>query len=188
MGVRVDVPGVVKRDYHTLGKDGFWQAKGAVQRKNVMLTYRYYLADARFLVGLEGKEMLLHWLHEALRAPVWPLYLGRKAFVPSQSVWLCDGLRPDEELEEALKAYPWLGNERYERPDKLRLVLEDAQEDEATPSGVEGKQLVQVSRDQPVAFTSLHRRFLPRRVRIKPVEAPKETWKLEEERRCISPD
>ncbi len=174
MGVRVDVEGALMKDYHTAGQDGFWRADGTMETSDAITTERYYLADARFLVGLEGEETLLRRLHEALRAPVWTLYLGRKAFVPSESVWLCDGLRPNEELEEALKAYPWLGNERYERPRKLRLVLEDER-------GVE------VRRDQPLDFTSLNRRFLPRRLRVDFVETPTETWKLEE-RPCISPD
>ena len=173
MGVRVDVEGTLQKDFHTA--QDVLKADGK-DTKPTEMSNRYYLADARFLVGLEGEDVaFLRHLHEALRAPVWPLYLGRKAFVPSEPVWLCNGLRLDEGLEEALKAYPWLGNERYERPEKLRLVLEDER-------GVE------MRRDQPLDFTSLNRRFLPRRLRVDFVEPPTESWGLEEERQCISPD
>ena len=49
-GVRIDQPGVLLRDYHT-----------ARQKKNAdsFVTTRYYLADAVFLVGLEGEEDFL---------------------------------------------------------------------------------------------------------------------------------
>jgi len=63
------------------------------------------------LVGLQGKgerdEQILHLLQQQLMRPVWQLFLGRKAFVPSAPVWLPDGLR-DEPLEDALRGYPWL--------------------------------------------------------------------------------
>ena len=150
MGVRVDQEGVMARDYHTAGKGGILKASGQVEQKNLVVSTRYYLADARFLVGLEGGDLdLLTELHAALRDPHWPLYLGRKAFVPGEPVWLPDGLRPDEALRDALRTYPWRGRAGDERPPRLRLVLED-------PNGPE------VRPDQPLSFTE--RRFAPRRV------------------------
>lgn len=51
-GVRMDCPGVIKRDYHTamniLKSDESGKEKTAV-------TNRYYLSDASFLVGFESK-------------------------------------------------------------------------------------------------------------------------------------
>lgn len=149
MGVRVDCEGVIARDYHTAGKGGVWKAKGEVQ-KNLVVSSRYYLADARFLVGLEGEDLdLLTRLHAALRDPVWPLYLGRKAFVPAEPVWLADGLRSGVSLRAALEAYPWLGPRHRRPPELLRLVVED-------PEGAE------VRPDQPVSF--VERRFALRRI------------------------
>ncbi|MBN1135026.1 MAG: type I-E CRISPR-associated protein Cas5/CasD, partial [Anaerolineae bacterium] len=121
MGVRADQEGTMARDFHTAGREGILRASGKVERKNLVVSTRYYLADARFLVGLEGQDLgLLRDLHAALRDPHWPLYLGRKAFVPGEPVWLGDGLRPDTDLCAALETYPWLGPEHRQPPEQIR--------------------------------------------------------------------
>jgi CRISPR system Cascade subunit CasD len=170
MGVRVDQEGRVARDYHTAGKGDIIKASGKVETKNLVVSTRYYLADARFLVGLEGTQAdLLARVHAAVRDPHWPLYLGRKAFVPGEPVWLRDGLRLDEDLPEALEHYPWLGWDPDKRPDQVRMVLEDAGGSEVRP-------------DQPISF--VERRFAPRRIRTHFMPAPP----LREEARCTSPN
>lgn len=169
MGVRVDQQGVVERDYHTAGRGGFLRASGAIERKTVVVSSRYYLADARFLIGLEGQDVaLLTQAHAALRDPNWQLYLGRKAFPPGEPVWLPDGLRSDDRLLEALATYPWLGSDTQRRPENVRVVLEDHAGPEVRP-------------DQPLSFAE--RRFGPRRVRTVFVPAP-----LAKEEPCTSPD
>ena len=158
MGVRVDVEGRVSRDYHIA--QHIYTAGGATKLKESEPSTRYYLADAAFLVGLEGEDVaLLRQLHQALQAPVWPLFLGRKAFVPATSVHLADGLRPTETLEEALRSYPWLGRATQNRREKLRLVLEES-------NGPEVRQ------DQPLSFA--RREFAPRRVRVTFTPVPTE--------------
>jgi len=77
MGVRVERGGRPERDYHTaldvIKADG--SGKGNV------VSYRDYLADASFTVGLESKDVqLLNEIADALRSPEWFLFLGRKAF------------------------------------------------------------------------------------------------------------
>ena len=87
MGVRADQEGTLQRDYHTAGREGILRASGKVERTTLVVSNRYYLADARFLVGLESDDLtLLRRLHVALRDPHWFLYLGRKAFVPGEPV------------------------------------------------------------------------------------------------------
>ncbi len=156
MGVRVDREGKLSRDYHTAGKGGYYKVSGGVERKNLIVSTRYYLADAIFLVGLEGELPLLRQLHAALRNPVWPLYLGRKAFVPGEPVWLPDGLREHETLEQALQGYPWLGS-LGEPPSRLRVVL-DAPDGES------------VRTDYPLSFAE--RRFRPRQVHTTYISRP----------------
>ena len=169
MGVRVDQEGTLMRDYHTAGKGGYLKASGDVERKLVIVSTRYYLADGKFLVGLEGDDMaFLSKLHHALRDPVWPLYLGRKAFAPGEPVWLADGLRADEGLGHALTTYPWLGAEASRRVGHVRLVLDDPDGGETRP-------------DWPISFAE--RRFAPRRVRTTFTGGPP----LREEVLCISP-
>lgn len=88
-GVRVDRPGVVKIDYHTAGGShkvdepyGVRKADGGMATDPV-ISRRYYLSDAVFTAGLEGDEVLLRSVHDALISPKYPIYLGRMSFVPS---------------------------------------------------------------------------------------------------------
>jgi CRISPR system Cascade subunit CasD len=123
MGVRVDREGVLRYDYQTAM--GVLKADGTLvsdPRKSMVQSWRYYLADASFLVGLEGSNgALLEELQAALRNPCWPLYLGRKGYLPSPPVWLPDGL-VDAPLEEALAHYPPLSEPT---PQSYRYALEE---------------------------------------------------------------
>ena len=123
MGVRVDREGVLMRDYHTA--TGVMLATGKAKRDRTVLSRRYYLADAVFLVGLEGDLDLLVSIQGALGKPVWPLSLGRKSFAPSSPVWLSGGL-VDKPLAQALGDFPSLV-EMSPRPDS-RGVMEDPKE------------------------------------------------------------
>lgn len=165
MGIRVEREGRLERDYHTSG-GGEWpglpsygvrRADPSKKSGETVLSNRYYLSDAVFLVGFEGEETLLRRIHESLRAPRWPLALGRKAFPPSEPVWLPDGLRVGEGLEEALRAFPSLCPiDSYETADerRLRLVLE-------TKDVHEGE----LRMDVPLCFESRNRRFARRYVK-----------------------
>ena len=112
MGVRHARPGLPRDDYQTAAcaaSDTIIRADGSPSKDGVV-SHRHYLADAAFLVGLEGTDpVLLEKAQGALRDPVWPLGLGRKSYVASEPVWLPDGLRK-EPLREALLTYPWLGS------------------------------------------------------------------------------
>jgi CRISPR system Cascade subunit CasD len=171
MGVRVDQEGTLARDFHTAGKGGILRASGQVERDTLVVSTRYYLADARFLVGLAGENLdLLCRLHSALRDPHWPLYLGRKAFVPGEPVWLTDGLLSSTSLDTALKTYPWLGSDHRRPEEQLRLVIED-------PDGPE------VRPDQPLSFAE--RRFASRHIRSTFIPSP--PLRSKEESPCTSP-
>ena len=152
MGVRVDREGRVEVDFHTAKH--VYKASGGI--KDTEVSRRYYLADAAFLVGLESDDLaFLRRLHNALRNPVWPLYLGRKAFVPGEPVWLPDGLREDEDLLHALSTYPYLG--RGDAPARVRIVLDDPEGEVVRP-------------DVPISFSE--RRFALRRVKIDFIDGP----------------
>ncbi len=156
MGVRSDQPGAILRDFHTAGNDGYYKVGGGIARKNPIVSERYYLSDAKFLVGLEGERALLENLQTALKAPQWFLFFGRKAFLPAERVWLPDGLR-EADLLAALSAYPFLGAPAKQMDKRLRLLLED-------DSGAI------VYNDQPISFKP--RRFIPRRLRAAYVPNP----------------
>jgi len=149
MGVRVDREGVPMRDYQTA--TGVLIASGKADLKRTVVSPRFYLSDAAFLVGLEGGERaVLERVHAALRAPVWPLALGRKCFVPGEPIYLPDGV-VNAPLREALLAWPSLIQSQDDVSQSARYVLEDA---------AEGS----VRLDQPVAPFS-ERRFGPRFVK-----------------------
>lgn len=150
MGVRVEREGVVKRDYHTVGRDGYYKIGTGIEKNNVMISERFYLADALFLVGLEGNKALLMQLQAALQSPVYPLFMGRKAFPPACPLWLEDGLR-DEDLLTSLKTYRLKDVDERRLTKQRKLVIED-------PNGSI------IRRDQPISFT--RRRFMPRRIFI----------------------
>ena len=77
MGVRVDREGRPERDYHT----ALEVIKADGSGKDTVVSYRDYLADASFTVGLESEDKdLLDGIAKALCNPAWILFLGRKAF------------------------------------------------------------------------------------------------------------
>jgi CRISPR system Cascade subunit CasD len=130
MGIRVDKEGKIELDFHTVGgapskedgkPEGVFRAGGGVKREGIV-SKRYYLADAEFLVGLEGDVQFLKKIHYALANPKWPLFLGRKAFIPSLPVYVPDGLIEGESLIDVLKDYPLRVKTPNEK--KIRIILE----------------------------------------------------------------
>lgn len=155
MGVRVDREGTLRNDYH-IAQDVL-DSDGKSIRPSIV-TNRYYLADAAFLVGLEGNHDFLKQLQGALQKPVWAVFLGRKAFTPSAPVWLRDGLQIDKSLEQALSDYGWIVNNRKDDTlENVRVVLESQ----------DGKH---IRTDVPISFAT--RRFSSRRIDITLMPAP----------------
>lgn len=156
--VRIDRPGTLSTDFQTAGGGlfaggdyGVRKASGAAG--DTVISRRAYLADSSFLAALGGQNHdLVSRVDAAVRAPHWPLFLGRRAFVPSVPIaaGLFDG-PPDLALENAprgLRAEP-----------RVRLVVEvDA---DGLPRN-----------DQPLSFRSDDRRFATRLVADREVEPP----------------
>lgn len=86
--VRADREGSLLVDFHTANRE-----EDRKKGKAPYVTYRHYLQDAVFLVGLESEDTaLLQELETALKHPVYPLYLGRRSCPPTLP--LCLGIRP----------------------------------------------------------------------------------------------
>lgn len=171
LGVRVDREGALAVDYHTTDRsrhvgEGYGASRSNGSTPRIVLSQRYYLADASFLVGLEGDGGLLRELDEALGDPVWPLFLGRKSFVPGEPVRLLGGLRP-EPLREALRLTRfWPAGK--DRP--LRFVVDAAAVDPGEPEASS-----EIRQDVPISFQLGRRAFASRRVVttfLPPLEAP----------------
>lgn len=144
-GVRVDNEGRLLRDFQTAKNPN---VKTSVYGKPGV--YRDYLADAAFLVGLEGDDELLKTIEDALKHPVFPIFLGRRSCPPEGRVSL--GIR-NATLMDALKAEPWLC-EIKERDTKTRFVFDALPNDEES----------YILRDNPVSFDQNCRKFAFRRV------------------------
>lgn len=129
MGVRHDRPGILKREYQTAGcaqTETIIKANGKQAEDGGVVSFRHYLADAAFLVGMECQDRsLLEKAHASLQNPVWALALGRKSYVPSEQIWVMEGVQ-DGPLKEVLLRWPWIGTLRWkeELPSKLLLSLE----------------------------------------------------------------
>jgi CRISPR system Cascade subunit CasD len=169
MGVRVLRQGSLRVEYQTAGggdfagqRYGVWKASGGIG--GTVVSQRHFLSDADFLVGLEGDVTLLQQIEQALRAPVWPLSLGRKSYVPTLPVFLPaeppegPGLR-HAELADALSSFlvSAHGRKRQAEPDRQRLVLQVALD-----SAVESR------RDVPLSFQD--RRFAARGIETRWLE------------------
>ena len=169
MGVRVEREGVVSSDYQTAGgaldrSDPFWgvaTAKGPVGAN--VVSRRMYLADADFVVGLESSDAhLLERVEAALRRPVWPIFLGRKGYVPSIPVHLPGaGIHACIGMEEALASIA-VADRRGPAADRLRVVIE-APLDQAE----------QQRRDQPLGRAFLERTFGLRGICTTTIDRPK---------------
>jgi CRISPR system Cascade subunit CasD len=165
MGVRHDRPGVPKGDYQTAGcaeSDTIIKADGT-QSKDGVVSQRFYIADAAFLVVLEGEDQtLLEKAHVKLKNPVWPLALGRKSYLPSEPIWIENGIQ-DAPLRDVLAWWPWIAFPRKweELPEKLLVSFESKDE-----SGV-------LKMDQPLSSFA-ERRFGARFVRSEWIPFPQE--------------
>lgn len=117
MGVRINKEGVLQKDYHTIQDN----TRNDGRKVNTTLSDRYYVADADYLVGLEGAAALLSRLDAALQTPHWQLYLGRKSFIPSHPIRI--GI-VEQPLLPALQNHTYEHRGRKAPPFPLRLVLE----------------------------------------------------------------
>jgi CRISPR system Cascade subunit CasD len=167
MAVRVDREGQMARDFHTAQEVRRADGSGLA---GTVISSRYYLADADFLVGLEGSRPLLSHLDTALRQPMWPLYLGRKSFVPGRSVaWpRLEEAVAEGELLIVLGNVAWFKRSPREQPPaRLRCVVD-------VPYGSgEPRQ------DLPLSFAQ--RTYSVRHVRVDDLEAPSRVLNYEED-------
>ena len=146
-GVRIDRQGERVTDY---------QITNMGEKLNSNLSYRTYLCDAIFLVGLESDDRnKLEELEYALRNPVYALFLGRRSCPPGMPLVL--GIR-NLGLYEALLREEWLvprwrrkSEFGFESKVNLRILMEDE----------EAGALV---RDKPISFSPYKREYAYRKI------------------------
>ncbi|MEI8013066.1 MAG: type I-E CRISPR-associated protein Cas5/CasD [Candidatus Omnitrophota bacterium] len=146
------------QDYHTVG--GGYDSKNLDERGSItvsadtgkprehaVLTQRQYLTDASFGILIEGESLLLQRIADALKDPVWGIWLGRKTCIPSAPVLV--GLK--KERVEALHLL--IGD----KPLEMFTVQEDVD------NFMDGTDSLS---DVPVSFKTDKRVFSPRRVKM----------------------
>lgn len=173
-GVRVEREGSLLVDFHTAKAPKksksyttefiAWieLALAKAPEENISyITYRHYLQDAVFLVGLESKdEAYLHLLEDALSHPAFPLYLGRRSCPPTLP--LCLGIR-ESDLKEALLKEPDLCGKQ----EKQKRIVMDA---------LPGERNIALQRDIPISFDPRHRQYADRAVQEFTSHENPETW------------
>jgi CRISPR system Cascade subunit CasD len=173
MGVRHDRPGLPKRDYQTAGcasTDTIIRADGSQAKGGGVVSHRFYLSDAAFLVALECSDpAILERIHAALQDPRWPLALGRKSYVPSEPIWLKEGVQKGP-IKEVLSGWAWITRRRKREvlPERLLLSLESA----------DGTGTLKM--DQPLSSFA-ERRFGARFVHSQWIPFPRETSHVSEQ-------
>jgi len=173
-GVRVDQAGRLERDFQTART---WD--GAT---SMPLSHRYYLADAVFLAGLESADRgELEEYQRAIAAPVYPLFLGRRAFPPSGPIRTA---LVDDDLRNALTDAPWAASGSH-RMTKLRGEIDvplfmDAESGDPTADTI---------RDVPLSFDSRRREYGWREVRTETVSItnPDGTAPADSDQRAVRP-
>lgn len=146
IAVRTDQPGRIARDFHTARtRDG---------RTSLPLSQRYYLEDAVFVVGVEGEADLVASLAEAIQAPRFPVFLGRKSCSPSAPLLIEVS---DEPLHKAIRDVPWQASTQHAKKTKaVRVRLDVLSDTEGEADGY--------VQDHPVSFNPEQRQYLTRAV------------------------
>lgn len=146
-GVRTDQPGQLTRDFQTAID---WRTG-----KSKPLSNRYYLADARFVAGVEGNVEMLSGVVEALVRPTFPLYLGRRSCPPAGPL---STSITSTALAQALREAPWTASAEH-RAKQARTVTLPIVRD-ARPGDVVSETI----RDLPVSFDPTDRQYTWRNV------------------------
>jgi CRISPR system Cascade subunit CasD len=163
--VRVDQAGTFLRDFQT-AKSYKTDKSGERVVDSAFISERYYLQDAVFVAAVEGDDELIARIETALKSPMFPLFLGRRACPPELPLVL--GIRGGT-ATDALAAEPWHARDWYKRKHgntapKLEIIADATPRDGA----------VEVASDLPITFDQTHRQYgfrYRRRERVTPPDA-----------------
>ncbi|MDF3292365.1 type I-E CRISPR-associated protein Cas5/CasD [Streptomyces silvisoli] len=106
--VRIDRPGELLVDYHTVGggqpKDRTAATSGGDHKGDAVITRRRYLADAVFVVAVTGPDADIARIADALHQPYWNPYLGRRSCIPDEPFVL--RAQVEDPVHELLRTIP----------------------------------------------------------------------------------
>lgn len=176
LGVRADQPGSLLRDYHTAADyrgnalpsadvNAKGQQKPTSPAKHTYVTERFYLQDAVFAAALAGPTSVIEGLAEALRAPRFPLALGRRSCPPTGQIVL--GTFPGNvgDVLADPNFVPWQAGPAYRRRHSAKAFV-------TVPATIEDEAGNDALWDVPSSLSLRARSFTQRRVRHTWIELP----------------
>lgn len=165
-GVRVDQRGRIERDFQTAIR-----RREGVTPESMPLSFRYYLSDAVFVAAVGGDSELIAGLDCAVRAPRFPLFLGRRSCAPMGEIGL--GVH-DGELVDALRGAEWQAARWYRKQQGQEVHLDLVVD--AKP----GTPFAETARDVPISYDPTRREYGWRDVlRLEPVVISNELGRAE---------
>jgi CRISPR system Cascade subunit CasD len=148
-GVLVVKEGEFLKDYQTI--------ESKFGKKSTYVSERYYLSDAKFVVGLEGNINLLNEISEVLKTPYFPLYLGRRSCPPTGKIIL--GIEENFSENETATLENILSDSEIllkygikNKSKSMRVIIENSEEG-------------YLIKDNPITFNKSHRQYGYRRVK-----------------------
>ncbi|PDQ35156.1 MAG: type I-E CRISPR-associated protein Cas5/CasD [Candidatus Lumbricidophila eiseniae] len=150
--VRTERRGIITRDFQTRnrhdGEDKPYEAR---------IYRRSYLNNAAFLAALSGEKGFITEIANALKQPVFALFLGRKSCTPSEPIFyrLTDHSNPID----ALSSEPTIHGEI---------------EQELHITAAPGEPYDRTEQDTPVSFDSYRRSHGARRIAVRIIQVPTE--------------
>lgn len=159
LAVRIDQQGTILRDFHT--------AHHPVTGESMPLTTRYYWSDAVFTAYLRGASGLVAGLADALANPAFPLFLGRRACVPSGPLVLAH--EEDNDIGRLVGETSWQASRHHRRGIRTPMVTLPVVADASVFPGLLARRELH---DIPVSFDPRHRQYRTRPVVDTSVDVP----------------
>jgi CRISPR system Cascade subunit CasD len=167
--VRVDRPGTLLQDFHTVG-GGLPRARTIPTASGgrrpegtaIVVTRRWYLSDAVFTVAISGPDDLMRETAATLLKPHWQPYLGRRSCPPDQPLFL--RLTPGDPVRELLELAP-LPARRVNGATEIPVELISETPDD-------GHAEITEVNDVPVTFHRFERRYRTRAVYRFTIQVP----------------
>lgn len=185
MGVRVDATGSILRDFHTSAP-----RLGDGRRGTSSLSERTYLAEAAFLVVLEGDTETVTKAYTALRSPKRTVFLGRKSCVPTIPLVDKESVL-DTDMDAVLRTYPWVPFTAAVTDSAVRKMTRTYKDATLTLPTItdarKGERVDAVVTDVPVSLAVDARTFAPRGVVFSTVNIPNPFYE-EENADTAAPD
>lgn len=174
--VRVDAPGLLLTDFHTVG-GGLPSARTvptaegkhrAGENTATIVSRRHYLSDAVFTVAVTAvdDDDLIMRIGDALLHPVWQPYLGRRSCPPDQPLVLrrrCADPEAELRTQVPLPRRPWLPR-AADGGVEVDLLTESVPAD--------GRTAVTELSDVPLSFDRFDRRYARRTVYRQSISLP----------------